>query len=59
MEEERKIILGMHTIFLCTKCGHKEPTHDKNGAKEWLEHCGQTAKMTVSRRFYVTKPQLA
>jgi len=32
--------------------GHREPTHDKNNKpKEWLKHCGKTAKMILMRKF--------
>lgn len=50
--QKAKIKLNVWTEFKCEKCGHREPTHDKNGeAKEWLNHCKTTAKMILVRKF--------
>jgi len=50
MKQEIKLLVW--TEFECEKCGHREPTHDDKGeAREWLNHCGQTSKMIVMRKF--------
>ena len=48
---KREIKLLVWTEFECEICGHREPTKDDKGeSKEWLNHCGKTAKMILVRK---------
>ena len=48
----KEIKLITWTEFECLECGHREPTHNENGEpKEWLNHCNETAKMIMMRKY--------